>query len=171
MPIHFSTAKIMNNVLNVYKMQNNINPKSYFNCENYEECMECFVKAKYIHPNFFFNCENYEELIDCLEKAKIINPNRSEVLSNFALVCMKKSEKYLAREYLFNVCTIKRYPVDARTDYADFSSEINDLITAEVAYVRVLSLKLELYKVCNEDGKLKLNIVKEANNQFIISNR
>ena len=48
---------------------------------------------------------------------------------------MKKSENNLAKEYLFNVCTIKPYPVDAWTDYADFLFETNDLITAEVAYI------------------------------------
>jgi len=41
--------------------------------------------------------------------------------------------------------------MDAWTDYADFLFETNDLITAEVAYARVLSLKPELYKLCNDD--------------------
>jgi len=60
--------------------------------------------------------------------------------------------------------------MDAWTDYADFLFETNDLITAEVAYARVLSLKSELYKLCNDNGKipLKLNIINEAENVFII---
>ncbi|CAI6356542.1 unnamed protein product [Macrosiphum euphorbiae] len=47
-------------------------------------------------------------------------------------------------------------------------SYFRHLIAAEVAYVRVLSLKFELYKVCNEDGKLilKVNKIKESINQF-----
>jgi len=46
-------------------------------------------------------------------------------------------------------------------------SYFKHLIAAEVAYVRVLSLKFELYKVCNEDGKLifKVNKIKESINQ------
>jgi len=84
---------------------------------------------------------------------------------------MKKSVNNLSKQYLYNVCTIKRYPVDAWTDYADFSFEKNDLITAEVAYVRVLSLKPELYKVHNEDRKilLKLKVIKGALSHFIIA--
>jgi len=75
---------------------------------------------------------------------------------------MKNLENNLAKEYLFNVWTIQRYPVDEWTDYAYFLFHTNDLITAEVAYVRVLSLKPKLYKVRNEHGKLllKLNKIK-----------
>ncbi|XP_001952129.2 UDP-N-acetylglucosamine--peptide N-acetylglucosaminyltransferase 110 kDa subunit [Acyrthosiphon pisum] len=125
-----------------------------------------------LNAESFFNCGNYEKCIDCLEIANNINPNCSEVLSNFALVYMKKSENDLAKEYLFKVCTIKPFCVDAWTDYADFLFKTNDLITAELAYERVLSLKPELYKVHNKYGKLllKLNRIKEAKKHFKIAN-
>lgn len=44
--------------------------------------------------------------------------------------------------------------VNAWTDYADFTLEKNEIVRAEVAYVRSLSLKSELYKARNEYGKL-----------------
>jgi len=125
-----------------------------------------------LNAESFFNCGNYEKCIDCLEIANNINPNCSEVLSNFALVYMKKSENDLAKEYLFKVCTLKPFCVEAWTNYANFLFKTNDLITADLAYVRVLSIKPELYKVRNEYGKLllKLNRIKEAKKHFKISN-
>jgi len=56
---------------------------------------------------------------------------------------MKKSKNNLAKKYLFNVYTIKPYPVDAWTSYAEFLFGTNDLNTTKVAYIRVLSLKPE----------------------------
>jgi len=57
--------------------------------------------------------------------------------------------------------------LDSWTDYADFLFDTNDLIIAEVAYVRVFSVHTELYKARNEYGNLllKLNKINEAKNQ------
>ncbi|KAL5233485.1 hypothetical protein ACI65C_000895 [Semiaphis heraclei] len=94
----------------------------------------------------FFNCGNFEKCIDCLERAKNINPNCCEVLNNLALVYLKKSEIEKAKEYLFKACVLKPYCVDTWKNYADLLYNINDLNSAELAYGRVLSLKPELYK-------------------------
>ncbi|XP_060873489.1 UDP-N-acetylglucosamine--peptide N-acetylglucosaminyltransferase-like [Metopolophium dirhodum] len=124
-----------------------------------------------LNAKSFFNCENYEECIECLEKANNINPECPEVLSNFALVCMKKSENNLAKEYLFQVCAIKPYCADAWTNYADFLFKTNELEPAKLAYERVLSLVPELYKARNKYGKLllKVNKIKEAKKEFKIA--
>jgi len=60
--------------------------------------------------------------------------------------------------------------VDAWTDYADCLFETNDLNTAGMAYIRVLNLKPELYKLFKDDGKIPLilNLIKQAKNEFII---
>jgi len=52
-----------------------------------------------LNAKSLFNCKKYEECIHYLEKAKNINANCSQVLSNFALVYMKKSENNLEKEY------------------------------------------------------------------------
>ncbi|KAL4084311.1 hypothetical protein QTP88_028136 [Uroleucon formosanum] len=129
------------------------------------------LKVILVNAKSYFDCGNYEECIDCLEKAKKINPKCSEVLSNFALVYMKKSENDLARQYLSEVCEIKPFCANTWTDFADFLFETNDLYSAELAYVRVLSLNPELNKVRNKYGKLllKLNKIKEAKDQFKIA--
>ncbi|XP_016660954.1 UDP-N-acetylglucosamine--peptide N-acetylglucosaminyltransferase 110 kDa subunit-like [Acyrthosiphon pisum] len=140
-------------------------------------CEELFIhkptdlNVLLLNAKSFFDCGNYEECINCLEKAKQINPKCSEVLSNFALVYMKKSENYLALQYLYEVCALKPYCVDAWTNYADFLFETNDLVTADFAYVRVLSIEPKLYKVRNKYGKLllKLNKIKDAKEQFKIA--
>ncbi|CAI6356342.1 unnamed protein product [Macrosiphum euphorbiae] len=121
-----------------------------------------------VNANSFFECEKYDECLECLEKAKSVNPNCSEVLLNMALVYQKKSENDLAKEYYFKACKIKPYSADAWTDYADFLNETNDLARAGFAYVRALSLQQESHEVRNKYGKLllKLNKIKEAKNQF-----
>ncbi|XP_060858426.1 UDP-N-acetylglucosamine--peptide N-acetylglucosaminyltransferase-like [Metopolophium dirhodum] len=125
-----------------------------------------------LNASSFFKCKNYEKCIECLENAKKINPNCSEVISNLALVYIERSENDLAKEYLFKLCTIDPDSVDAWIAYANFLLKTNDLVLADFAYSRILSLQPESYKVRNEYGKLllKLNKIKEAKNQFKIAN-
>ena len=62
---------------------------------------------------------------------------------------MKISENIVGKESLFKVCSIKHYHVGHR--------QIKPIsLFGQMTYVRVLSLKVELYKVYNEDGKLLL---------------
>ncbi|CAI6361564.1 unnamed protein product [Macrosiphum euphorbiae] len=121
--------------------------------------------------NALFDCGNYNECSNYLEKAKTINPNCTEVLSNMALVAVKRSENDMAKEYLFRVCSMKPYCADAWTDYADLLADNNDLTTAQVAYIRALSLKPEFYKARNKYGKLllRLNKIKDAKKEFKIA--
>jgi len=84
---------------------------------------------------------------------------------------MKISENDLALEYLFKVCSIKPFSVDAWTNYAYILIETNYLVAAIFAYCRVLNLQQGLYKVRSEYGKLllRLNNIKEAKKQFKIA--
>jgi len=82
-----------------------------------------------------------------LEKAKLIEPKCCKVLTNFAVVYMKKSENDLAKDYLIKACELKPKCTDVWTHYAFFLFMINDLKAAELVYVRILHLNSELYKV------------------------
>lgn len=53
---------------------------------------------------------------------------------------MKKSEIDLVKKYLFELCEIRPYCVDAWTVYTNYLFESNDLVTAELAYEHILSI-------------------------------
>ncbi|XP_016663712.1 RNA polymerase II-associated protein 3-like isoform X2 [Acyrthosiphon pisum] len=121
----------------------------------------------------FFSSQHFDECIGYLEQAKSINPKCSEVLRNFGLVYMRKSQNNLAKQYLFQVCAIKPYCCDAWTDYGDFLFENKDFVTSKDCYFRAMCLKPELHGARNKYGKvlLKLNKIKEAKKEFKIAHK